>query len=91
MHNLIMFKCKFDQRTLKLVKFDPVPEAVYTHKYLRQTESNALQLCYASYSLRACRADDPGAVLTGPLYQQKPFENFLARVYSQPPVCQNQN
>ena len=31
MHNLIMFKCKFDQRTLKLVKFDPVPEAVYTH------------------------------------------------------------
>ena len=30
-HNLIMFKCKFDQRTLKLVKFDPVPEAVYTH------------------------------------------------------------
>ena len=31
MHNFIMFKCKFDQRTLKLVQFDPVPEAVYTH------------------------------------------------------------
>ena len=87
MHNLIMFKCKFDQRTLKLVQFDPVPEAVYTHKYLRQTESNALQLCYASYSLHACQADEPGAALTEPLYQQEPFENFLGGEGLQSTTC----